>query len=80
MKPNVLRGAVVELFRQGKSMSVIAKTLTMARSTVSDTVKRFQELGTLDDRVGRGKKRTVRTRDNQTKNKAKFYHFHPKVG
>ena len=57
----MLRGAVVELFRQGKSMSVIAKTLNMARSAVSDTVKRFQELETLDNRVGRGKKRTVRT-------------------
>lgn len=61
MRSNPLRGAIIELHKQAKKPANIAKQLNMNESTVRDAIKRYKELGTLSDRVGRGRKRSVRT-------------------
>lgn len=60
-----IRIAIIELFRAGKRQCEIARSLKVARQTVSDAVKRFNQLGHAGDRTGRGRKRTVRTSVNR---------------
>ena len=52
------REATVALHRAGKSDSAIAKTLSIARSTVWKTLTRFNERGDLADRPKSGRPRT----------------------
>ena len=52
------REAIVALHRAGKSGSAIAKTLSIARSTVWKTLTRFNERGDLADRSRSGRPRT----------------------
>ena len=52
------REAIVALHRAGKSDSTIAKTLSIARSTVWKTLTRFNERGDLSDRPRSGRPRT----------------------
>ena len=44
------RAAIIQLHRAGHSNSKIMKLLTAPKSTVHDTILRFQELGTMEDR------------------------------
>ena len=56
------RAAIVALHRAGKSNSDIAKTLSIGRSTVWKTIKRFNERGDLFDRPRRGRPRSQRSK------------------
>lgn len=55
------RGAIISLHEAGKRQCEIVRSLGVSRQLVSKTIKRFNELGHIGDRPGRGKKRTVRT-------------------
>ena len=44
------REAITELHRAGKNNSEIIKLLKVLKSTVYDTVNRFKELDTIEDR------------------------------
>ena len=52
------REAIIALHRAGKSDSAIAKTLSIARSTVWKTLTRFNERWDLADRPRNGRPRT----------------------
>ena len=54
------RAAIVALHRAGKSNSDIAKTLSIGRSTVWKTLKRFNERGDLSDHPRSGRPRSQR--------------------
>ena len=56
------RESIVFLHCAGKSDSFIAKTLSVARSTVWKTVKRFKERGDFADRPRSGKPRSKRSK------------------
>ena len=56
------RAAIVALHRAGKSNSDIAKTLSIGRSTVWKTIKRFNERGYLFDRPRSGRPRSQRSK------------------
>ena len=56
------RNLVIKLNKSGESNVAIAKRLKMNRSTVWKIVKKFKETGSTLDRAGRGRKRSVRTR------------------
>ena len=62
------RNIVIKLHKSGESNSEIAKQLKMNRTTVWKIIKKFQEIGTTVDREGRGRKRTVRTREKLRRN------------
>ena len=55
------RNIVIKLHKSGESNSEIAKRLKMNRIIVWKIIKKFQEIGTILDWEGRGRKRTVRT-------------------
>ena len=55
------RTAVIELFKKGTRQCDISRLLGMPKQTVSDTVRRYRELGHSGDRPGRGRKRSVNT-------------------
>lgn len=55
------RAAIIELHRAGHSNSKIMKLLKVPKSTVRDTILRFQELGTMEDRARSGRPRSART-------------------
>ena len=44
------RAAIIQLHRAGHSNSKIMKLLKAPKLTVRDTILRFQELGTMEDR------------------------------
>uniref|UniRef100_A0A7I4Y983 HTH_Tnp_Tc3_2 domain-containing protein n=1 Tax=Haemonchus contortus TaxID=6289 RepID=A0A7I4Y983_HAECO len=48
----------------GRCFKTIPKTLSVSRRTVDSTIKRFKELGTLEDRLGRGRKTTATSTRN----------------
>ncbi|XGW33702.1 hypothetical protein V3C99_017823, partial [Haemonchus contortus] len=48
----------------GRCSKTIAETLSVSRRTVDSTIKRFKELGTLEDRPGRGRKTTATSTRN----------------
>ena len=54
------RAAIIALHRAGKFNSDIAKTLSIGRSTVWKTLKRFNERGDLSDRPRSGRPRSQR--------------------
>lgn len=60
------RCAILELFRSGKRQSEIVRLLGISKSTVSDAVLRYKELGHDGDRPGRGRKRTANTSKNRS--------------
>ena len=49
------RAAIIQLHRAGHSNSKIMKLLKAPKSTVRDTILRFQELGTMEDRDKSGR-------------------------
>ena len=51
------RAAIIQLHRVGHSNSKIMKLLKAPKSTVRDTILRFQELGTMEDRDRSGRPR-----------------------
>ena len=53
------RNSVIKLYKSGKSNAEIAKRLDMNRSAVWKIVKKFQETGSILDRLGRGRKQSV---------------------
>jgi transposase len=55
------RAAIVELFQTEKTQAEIVQLLGVHKGTVSKTIKRYQELGTLADRPRSGRPRTART-------------------
>ena len=55
------RAAIIQLHRAGHSNSKIMKFLKAPKSTVCDTILRFQELGTMEDRDRSGRPRSART-------------------
>ena len=61
------RHIIVRLFQEGKRVSEIAKSLNLVKSTVSRTIKRFQETGSNNDRPGKGRPRTSNTNANRKK-------------
>ena len=65
MKSSPLRSAVIEFYKQVKRPVSIASMLKMPIQTIRDAIKRYNELGNLEDRSGRGRKRTARTPGNR---------------
>lgn len=55
------RKAIISLHEAGKRQCEIVRSLGVSRQLVSKTIGRYNELGHLADRPGRGRKRTVRT-------------------
>ena len=55
------RAAIIQLHRAGHSNSKIMKLLKAPKSTVRDTILRFQELGTMEDQDRSGRPRSART-------------------
>ena len=55
------RAAIIQLHRAGHSNSKIMKLLKAPKSTVRDTILRFQELGTMEDWDRSGRPRSART-------------------
>ena len=62
--PSPKRAAIVDLHTRGFSNVDIAKRLVLDRGVVRKTVKRFQELGSLEDRPKAGRPRSARTPAN----------------
>ncbi|XP_067930744.1 uncharacterized protein [Watersipora subatra] len=60
------RAVIVHLYQESKSQREIAKEVKVAKSTVCNTIKRFGEQGDLQERKGRGRKKTVRLRAERT--------------
>ena len=56
------RAAIVALHRAGRSNSDIAMTLSIGRSTVWKTLKRFNKRGDLSDRPRSGRPRSQRSK------------------
>jgi inhibitor of nuclear factor kappa-B kinase subunit alpha len=59
------RGAVVALHNEGLSPSEISKRLEMDLSTVCKQIKRYKQLGTLEDRPRSGRPVTATTKKNK---------------
>ena len=55
------RAAIIQLHPAGHSNSKIMKLLKAPKSTVRDTILRFQELGTMEDRDRSGRPRSAHT-------------------
>ena len=55
------RAAIIQLHRAGHSNSKIMKLLKAPKSTVRNTILRFQELGTMEDRDRSGRPRSAHT-------------------
>ncbi|PIC28734.1 hypothetical protein B9Z55_020552 [Caenorhabditis nigoni] len=55
------RTLIVDFYKRGLSTGDISKRLGVHRNTVFATIRRFNQLGHLKDRTGRGRPRTVRT-------------------
>lgn len=52
------RCAVIELYKSGKQGSDIIKILKYPKSTIYDAIKRYKELGSIEDRDRSGRPRT----------------------
>ena len=59
-----LRDAIIHAHERGKKQVEIAEFLGISTSTVNDAIKRYKETGNNEDRKGRGRKKTARTRKN----------------
>ncbi|VDO28863.1 unnamed protein product [Haemonchus placei] len=64
VKPSCYRFSIIKLHLQGVSASEIHQHLGVHRSVIYRTIKLYKELGTEDDRPGRGWRATVATMDN----------------
>ncbi|XP_067943410.1 uncharacterized protein [Watersipora subatra] len=60
------RAVIVHLYQEGKSQRDITKEVKVAKSTICNTIKRFGEQGDLQERKGRGRKKTVTPRAEKT--------------
>ncbi|PSN38269.1 hypothetical protein C0J52_16893 [Blattella germanica] len=56
---------VIALFEDGRSIRYIANVLRVARNTVHDVVKRYQEIGEYSRRPGSGRPRATNNRDDR---------------
>ena len=56
-----LRPAIIRLFKQGRPKLEISRLLDVPRTTVRDTIRRFEETGGFQDRPGRGRKKSEST-------------------
>lgn len=63
-KTSEFRPAIIRLHENGKSMNKIAKDLGISRCAVQNAVKRFEETGSNEDRPGRGRKKSARSKKN----------------
>jgi inhibitor of nuclear factor kappa-B kinase subunit alpha len=66
------RGAIISLYNDGKKPLFISKTLNIHRNTVYDAIKRYKELGSLEDRPRSGRPVTVATIANKEKIRKKI--------
>nr|CDJ96472.1 transposase [Haemonchus contortus] len=64
VKPSCHRSAIITFHLQGISAREIHQRLGVHRSVIYRTIKRYRELGTEDDRSGRGRPATVVTTAN----------------
>ncbi|PSN42614.1 hypothetical protein C0J52_25205 [Blattella germanica] len=55
----------ISLFEDGRSIRYIANILGVARSTVHDAIKRYQEIGEYSRRPGSGRPRATNNRDDR---------------
>ena len=58
------RPAIVRMHENGVSNHEIARLLTIPRSTVIKHIRRYEETGSNEDRPGRGRKKTARSKKN----------------
>ncbi|CAP36763.1 Protein CBG19534, partial [Caenorhabditis briggsae] len=58
------RTLIVDFYKRGLSTGDISKRLGVHRNTVFATIRRFNQLGHLKDRTGRGRPRTKRAEDD----------------
>ena len=63
-----LRAVILRMRSYGDSMGEIAKNLRIPKATMQKAIQR----GTVEDRPGRGRRRTARTPENTRKIKAKI--------
>ena len=66
------RGAIISLYNDGKKQLFISNTLNIPRNTVYDAIKRYKELGSLEDRPRSGRPVTVATIANKEKIRKKI--------
>ena len=59
-----LREAIIRAHDRGKTVMEIADFLGISHSTVSKAIKRFEETGSNEDRPGRGRKKSARSKEN----------------
>ena len=59
-----LREAIIRAHDRGKTVMEIADFLGISHSTVSKAIKRFEETGSNEDRHGRGRKKSARSKRN----------------
>ena len=55
------RQAIISLNEKSLQNTEIFRRLFIAKSTISNTIKRYKELGNLSDRPGRGRKKIIRS-------------------
>lgn len=67
-----LREGIIRLFEQGKTGYQIAKDMGINEKTVYNTINRFQETGSADDKKRSGRPRTARTPANKRKIKSRI--------
>lgn len=60
-RSSVHRTAIIDLHKKNFTAKEIIKRLGVPKQTVYDAIKRYEELGTLCDRVGRGRRVSVTT-------------------
>ena len=59
-----LREAIIRAHERGKTVMEIVDFLGISQSTVSKAIKRFEETGSNEDRPGRGRKKSARSKEN----------------
>jgi transposase len=65
-------GVIISLYNDGKRPLIISKTLNIPRNTVYDAIKRYKELGSLEDRPRSGRPVTGATVANKEKIRKKI--------
>ena len=66
------RGAIISLYNDGKNPLFISNTLNIPRNTVYGAIKRYKELGILEDCPRSGRPVTVATIANKEKIRKKI--------
>ena len=59
-----MRPAIIKLHEKGYSTREIEQLLDVSKSSVDRHIKRYEETGSHEDRKGRGRKKTARSRKN----------------